>query len=62
MGINISGIAINRNYENDFEQLTKALGWKFTHKAWRDKFEVVKQQFKLQFYNKILKLLKEIVL
>ncbi len=47
MGINISGIAINRNYENDFEHLTIALGWKFTYKAWRDKYEVVKQQFKL---------------
>jgi hypothetical protein len=33
MGINISGIAINRNYENDFEELTEALGWKLQKQA-----------------------------
>lgn len=27
MGFNISGLAINKNYENDFEQLQKELGW-----------------------------------
>lgn len=27
MGFNISGIAINRNYEREFEQLQKELGW-----------------------------------
>ena len=28
MGFNISGIAINKNYKNNFEQLEKELGWK----------------------------------
>ncbi|QNK77741.1 hypothetical protein H7F37_01220 [Winogradskyella sp. PAMC22761] len=27
MGFNISGLAINRNYENEFDQLQKELGW-----------------------------------
>jgi hypothetical protein len=27
MGFNISGIAINKNYENDFESLQKQFGW-----------------------------------
>lgn len=27
MGYNISGLAINKNYKNDFEQLQKELGW-----------------------------------
>jgi len=27
MGFNISGLAINKNYENDFDQLQKELGW-----------------------------------
>ena len=27
MGYNISGIAINKNYENDFESLQNQLGW-----------------------------------
>lgn len=27
MGFNISGLAINKNYENDFSQLQKELGW-----------------------------------
>jgi hypothetical protein len=27
MGFNISGLAINNNYENDFEKLQKQLGW-----------------------------------
>lgn len=28
MGFNLSGIAINKNFENDFENLQKELGWK----------------------------------
>ena len=27
MGFNISGLAINKNYENDFDSLQKELGW-----------------------------------
>ncbi|MGY0427308.1 MAG: hypothetical protein ACWIPI_10880 [Polaribacter sp.] len=27
MGFNISGLAINKNYENDFDKLQKELGW-----------------------------------
>ncbi|PKB42494.1 hypothetical protein AX016_0661 [Cellulophaga sp. RHA19] len=27
MGFNISGLAINKNYENDFEKLQEELGW-----------------------------------
>jgi hypothetical protein len=27
MGFNISGLAINKNYENYFDELKKELGW-----------------------------------
>ena len=27
MGFNLSGLAINKNYENDFDHLQKELGW-----------------------------------
>ena len=33
MGMNISGIAINKNYENDFENLAKSLRWKLKKQA-----------------------------
>lgn len=28
MGFNVSGLAINKNYEHEFDQLLKELGWK----------------------------------
>jgi hypothetical protein len=33
MGFNISGLAINKNYENDFLQLQKELGWTLEKQA-----------------------------
>lgn len=33
MGFNISGLIINKNFENDFENLQKELGWKLEKKS-----------------------------
>lgn len=45
MGFNVSGLAINRNYENDFESLQKELGWNLERQADID-FETASSNWK----------------
>ena len=41
MGFNLSGLAINKNYENDFDHLQKELGWKLEKQSEIDFIAVV---------------------
>ena len=41
MGFNLSGLAINKNYENDFDHLQKELGWNLEKQSEIDFIAVV---------------------
>jgi hypothetical protein len=45
MGFNISGLAINKNYEKDFDQLQKELGWNLEKESEID-FETASSNWK----------------
>lgn len=45
MGFNISGIVINKNYENSFDELEKELGWKLKKQGEID-FETASSNWK----------------
>lgn len=45
MGFNLSGLAINKNYENDFDHLQKELGWNLEKQSEID-FETASSNYK----------------